>query len=38
VEHQAACSRIPLCLIPHMLDEELTVEEVDPQIPVRLDP
>jgi hypothetical protein len=38
LERQAACARVPLCLVPHVLDEELAAEEVDPQILVCLDP
>ena len=30
VERQASCAREPLRLIPHVLDEELAAEEVDP--------
>ena len=37
MEHQTAGAREPLRLAPHVLDEELAVEQVDPQIPVCFD-
>ena len=38
MEHQAAGAREPLRLAPHVLDEELAAEQVDPQIPMGFDP
>ena len=35
MKHEAAGASVPLCLAPHVLDEELAAEQVDPQIPVR---
>ena len=38
MEHLTAGTGEPLQLAPHVLDVELTAKQVDPQIPVRLDP
>ena len=38
MKHEATGTSIPLQLAPHVVDEELTAEQMDPQLPVHLDP